>query len=95
MYKGTITDCRQCVKDRIDLTKGNAQNLITIFDQMQLQQKKVVDLLDLRFEDENENWLDQRQKICTDILENVDLLRTGSRILNAIKNAEKRVSISV
>ena len=28
------------LKDRIDLTKGNAQNLITIFDQMQLQQKK-------------------------------------------------------
>ena len=42
------------LKDRIDLTKGNAQDLITIFDQMQLQQKKVVDLLDLRFEDENE-----------------------------------------
>jgi hypothetical protein len=63
------------LKDRIDLTKGNAQNLITIFDQMQLQQKKVVDLLDLRFEDENENWLDQRQKICTDILENVESIK--------------------
>lgn len=63
------------LKDRIDLTKGNAQNLITIFDQMQLQQKKVVDLLDLRFEDENENWLDQRQKICTDILENVKSIK--------------------
>ena len=63
------------LKDRIDLTKGNAQDLITIFDQMQLQQKKVVDLLDLRFEDENENWLDQRQKICTDILENVESIK--------------------
>lgn len=63
------------LKDRIDLTKGNAQGLITIFDQMQLRQKKVVDLLDLRFEDENENWLDQRQKVCTDILENVESIK--------------------
>lgn len=63
------------LKDRIDLTKGNAQSLIIIFDQMQLKQKKVVDLLDLRFEDENENWLDQMQKVCTDILENVESIK--------------------
>lgn len=63
------------LKDRIDLTKGNAQGLITIFDQMQLRQKKVVDLLDLRFEDENENWLNQRQKVCTDILENIESIK--------------------
>ena len=63
------------LKDRIDLTKGNAQGLITIFDQMQLRQKKIVDLLDLHFEDENENWLNQRQKVCTDILENIESIK--------------------
>ena len=42
---------------------------------MQLQQKKVVELLNLRFEDENENWIDQRQKVCTDILENVESIK--------------------
>ena len=78
------------LKDRIDLTKGNAQDLITIFDQMQLQQKKVVDLLDLRFEDENENWLDQRQKICTDILENVESIKDWITYLKCDKECREK-----
>ena len=83
------------LKDRIDLTKGNAQNLITIFDQMQLQQKKVVDLLDLRFEDENENWLDQRQKICTDILENVESIKDWITYLKCDKECREKGLASV
>lgn len=83
------------LKDRIDLTKGNAQNLITIFDQMQLQQKKVVDLLDLRFEDENENWLDQRQKICTDILENVESIKDWITYLKYDKECREKGLASV
>ena len=83
------------LKDRIDLTKGNAQDLITIFDQMQLQQKKVVDLLDLRFEDENENWLDQRQKICTDILENVESIKDWITYLKCDKECREKGLASV
>ena len=78
------------LKDRIDLTKGNAQGLITIFDQMQLRQKKVVDLLDLRFEDENENWLDQRQKVCTDILENVESIKDWITYLKCDKECREK-----
>ena len=78
------------LKDRIDLTKGNVQDLITIFDQIQLQQKKVVDLLDLRFEDENENWLDQRQKVCTDILENVESIKDWITYLKCDKECREK-----
>lgn len=78
------------LKDRIDLTKGNAQCLITIFEQMKLWQKKVVDLLDLRFEDENENWLDQRQKVCTDILENVESIKDWITYLKCDKECREK-----
>jgi len=57
---------------------------------MQLQQKKVVDLLDLRFEDENENWLDQRQKICTDILENVESIKDWITYLKCDKECREK-----
>ena len=83
------------LKDRIDLTKGNAQDLITIFDQMQLQQKKVVDLLDLRFEDENENWIDQRQKVCTNILENVESIKDWITYLKCDKECREKGLASV
>lgn len=78
------------LKDRIDLTKGNAQCLIPIFEQMKLWQKKVVDLLDLRFEDENENWLDQRQKVCTDILENVESIKDWITYLKCDKECREK-----
>lgn len=83
------------LKDRIDLTKGNAQDLITIFDQIQLQQKKIVDLLDLRFEDENENWIDQRQKICTDILENIESIKDWITYLKCDKECREKGLASV
>ena len=57
---------------------------------MQLRQKKVVDLLDLRFEDENENWLDQRQKICTDILENVESIKDWITYLKCDKECREK-----
>ena len=62
---------------------------------MQLQQKKVVDLLDLRFEDENENWIDQRQKVCTNILENVESIKDWITYLKCDKECREKGLASV
>ena len=53
-------------------------------------------LINLRiFEDENENWLDQRQKICTDILENVESIKDWITYLKCDKECREKGLASV